>query len=98
MTTFIDNRINGEGRIDHRRNAFALFAHGIAVKQTRAHARSSSAAFEIERQHVRGFDRFRRRQARTNRFATAGEPREVMKPDGAGDNYLRELSQSTIYF
>src|SRR5688572_24723858 len=48
---------------------------------------------KIKRQHVSPFNRFRRRQPRTNRLAAAGKPREVMKIDPANQDDMRKLLQ-----
>ena len=55
----VDDCVDAEGRIDERRDTLALFMNGVAVKQSRADAGAPAAMLKIERQHVRGRDRFR---------------------------------------
>src|SRR6185436_14676567 len=72
-TALVNDRVNAEARIDHRGDAFAFLVYRVAIQQTGADARASSASFEIERQHVCGFDRARRSESWTYRLATARE-------------------------
>src|SRR5437899_5960999 len=97
-SALIDNRIDHESRIDHRCDAFALFIDRITVKLPRGHARAAAATLEIQRQHVRGFDCFRRSQPGTNRFSASGKAREIVKTNPAGKNYFRELLNRPVDF
>src|SRR5688572_4050750 len=82
---FVDDGVHGKSRRNEFCNALTLVIYGISVEQSRTDTSLSPAAFKIKRQHVRCFDRLCRCESRTDRFATACEPREVMKSDPADD-------------
>jgi hypothetical protein len=48
--------------------------HGVAVEQTSADACLATAGFEVQRQHVRRFDRPGRREPRADRLSTTVNP------------------------
>src|SRR5262245_59494504 len=89
----VDDGVDGECRIYHCGNSLACLANGVATQQTSSHTASPPAAFEIERAHVRCFDRARGREPGTDRFPPTGEPGEIMKANSAGKNYLRKIFQ-----
>ena len=76
----------------------AGFTNRVSVEQAGADVFSATAALKIQRQHVRRFYRARRRKAGTDRFASAGESREVMKAHPARHDHFRELFQRAIHF
>src|SRR5688500_1499878 len=78
---FINHRVDAKSRRNQLRNALTLLMHSISIQHSWADTRLAAAALKIKRQHVRGFDRFRRRQPGTDRLASTSESREVMKVD-----------------
>src|SRR5438874_4431176 len=98
MTVLVNNCVDRERRLDHRRDPLAFFIDGVPVKQARADALSPSTSFEIERQHVRRCNRFCGSQSRTDRLSPAGKACKVMETDRAGDDDFREFPQRAIYF
>src|SRR5690242_3785031 len=69
---------------------------GVAVEQCCADAFVASAGGEIEREHVRRFDRLRGGESGTDRLATASEASEVVKVDAAYHDDARVLSQRAV--
>ena len=70
--------------------------HRVACQKPRANTLASPAAFKIKRQHVRGFDRLRRGQSRTDRFAPSGKACEVVKANRTGENYFVEFLKRPV--
>src|SRR5678816_1517226 len=70
--------------------------HGIAIERSCAYTFFATAALEIQRKHVRGFDRLCRCESRTDRFAAAGKSGEVVKRDPTRQKHARELIQRAV--
>ena len=98
MTVLVNDRVDREGRLDHRRDPLAFFTDRVAIEPARADALPPSTAFEIERQHVRRRNCFCRSQSRTDRLSPTSKTRKVMETNCAGDDYFREFFQRAIYF
>src|SRR5215211_1545638 len=87
LLLLVNDRVDTECGRYERSNTLALFMHCIAVERSCVYARSPTASLEIQREHVRGFDRLCRCKARANRFATARESCEVVKRNTAGHKH-----------
>src|SRR4051812_17005707 len=84
----VNDGIDRKSRVDDLRDALAFVADRVAVELRRAHPAPPAAAFEIKRQHVRRCDGARRGQPGTDGFPAARKAGEIMKADGAGDDYF----------
>ena len=54
---FVDNRVDAERGRDECGDTFAFFVYCVSVEESGADAGFAAAAFEVERKHVRGFNR-----------------------------------------
>src|ERR1700737_4112414 len=86
----VDDGIDCEYGSDHRRDVVGFLVHGIACQSPGGGPCAAPAAFEIQRQHVRGFNRLASGQTRTDRLPPPGNARELMKANRAGENYFVE--------
>src|ERR1051325_1832183 len=80
----VNNRVDAERWRNECGYAFTFFVYCISVEKSGANACFATAAFEIEREHVRRFDCPRRCETRADRLATTCESGEVVKIDPAG--------------
>jgi hypothetical protein len=94
----VNDRVDEKRRRDLGRDALALIVDGVAVQPSRADARAPSARLEVEGLQVRGGDCARRGEARTDTFAPAGEAREVVEVDSAGEDDVRVIDERAVDF
>src|SRR5689334_3092808 len=76
---FVNDRVDAKRRLDKLRDALALFMDCIPIEQASANAGSAAARCEVQREHVRRFNRLCRSQAGTDRLAASSKSGEVMK-------------------